>query len=71
MSPQHLRRLYWRYGNYEYDGRYDRRTKQPSPKCVPLAAAEQVFALYREKYFDFSVSPFHERSSTGSRTEPD
>lgn len=61
MSPRHLRRLHWRYQHYGYDGLYDRRTKQPSPKRVPLALAEQVFTLYREKYFDFSVRHFHEK----------
>src|SRR5437667_1987279 len=61
LSARQLRRLYYRYKNYGYDGLYDRRTGKPSPRRVPLAVAEQVFALYREKYFDFSVRHFHEK----------
>lgn len=29
LSPRQLRRLYWRYRRYGYDGLYDRRTGQP------------------------------------------
>src|SRR5712664_432610 len=61
ISPRQLRRLYDRYRKYGYDGLYDRRTGQPSPRCVPLALAEQVLGLYREKYSDFSVRHFHEK----------
>ena len=34
---------------------------------VPMETAEQVLALYREKYFDFNVRHFHEKlaRSTG------
>jgi hypothetical protein len=28
---------------------------------VPLAVVEQVFGLYREKYFDLNVRHFHEK----------
>ena len=38
-----------------------RRLGKPSPKRVPLALVEQVFALYREKYFDRNVRHFHEK----------
>ena len=61
LSARQLRRLYYRYKNYGYDGLYDRRSGKPSPRRVPLGVAEQVFALYREKYFDFSVRHFHEK----------
>lgn len=61
ISPRQLRRLYYRYRQYGYDGLYDRRTGQPSPRCVPLALAEQVLGLYREKYSDCSVRHFHEK----------
>jgi len=63
LSPRQLRRLYYRYRNYGYDGLYDRRTGKPSPRRVPLAVVEEVFRLYREKYFDFSVRHFHEKLS--------
>jgi transposase len=61
MSGRQLRRLYYRYRTYGYDGLYDRRTGKPSPRRVPLAVVERVLALYREKYFDFSVRHFHEK----------
>jgi transposase len=63
LSPRQLRRLYWRYRQYGYDGLYDRRKGKPSPRRVPLEVVEQVFALYREKYFDFSVRHFQEKLS--------
>lgn len=44
-----LRRLYQRYRRYGYDGMYDRRTGQPSPRRVKFAVVEQVLA-YQEKY---------------------
>jgi len=61
LSGRQLRGLYYRYRTYGYDGLYDRRKGKPSPRRVPLAVAERIFALYREKYFDFSVRHFHEK----------
>ena len=61
MSPRNLRRLYFRYRRFGYDGLFDRRTGKPSPKRVPLEKVEEVFRLYREKYYDFSVRHFHEK----------
>lgn len=61
LSGRQLRRLYYRYRTYGYDGLYDRRKGKPSPRRVPLTVAERIFALYREKYFDFSVRHFHEK----------
>ncbi len=61
LSPRQLRRLYYRYRTFGYDGLYDRRSGKPSPRRVPLGVAEKVFALYQEKYFDFSVRHFHEK----------
>ena len=61
LSGRQLRRLYYRYRTYGYDGLYDRRKGKPSPRRVPLAVAERIFTLYREKYFDFSVRHFHEK----------
>ncbi len=61
MSPRNLRRLYEKYRRFGFEGLYDRRTGRPSPRRVPLAVVEQVLALYREKYFDFSVRHFHEK----------
>jgi transposase len=61
MSDRQMRRLHWRYREHGYDGLLDRRVGKPSPKRVPLAVAEQVLGLYREKYFDLNVRHFHEK----------
>ncbi len=42
-------------------GLLDRRPGKPSPKRAPLAVVEQVFRLYREKYFGLNVRHFHEK----------
>jgi transposase len=61
MSDRNMRRLHGRYREHGYDGLMDRRVGQPSSKRVPLAVVEQVFTLYREKYFDLNVRHFHEK----------
>jgi len=61
ITDRQMRRWYWRYKEYGYDGLLDRRVGKPSPRRVPLAVVEQVFALYREKYFDLNVRHFHEK----------
>ena len=44
-----------------YDGLFDRRRRQPSPRRVPLEVVRQVLTLYRERYFDCNVLHFHEK----------
>lgn len=61
MSDRNMRRYRNRLEQGGYDGLIDRRTRRPSPKRVPMAQAEQVLTLYREKYFDFNVRHFHEK----------
>jgi len=61
ITDRQMRRWHWRYQEYDYDGLLDRRVGKPSPKRVPLAVVEQVFAMYREKHFDFNVRHFHEK----------
>jgi transposase len=61
ITDRQMRRWHWRYREYGYDGLLDRRVGKPSPKRVPLAVVEQIFALYREKYFDLNVRHFHEK----------
>jgi transposase len=61
ISDRSMRRWRERYDEWGYDGLWDRRRKRPSPRRVPLAVAEKVFELYREKYFDFNVRHFHEK----------
>ena len=60
ISDRQMRRWKRRYEVWGYDGLYDRRRGQPSPRRVPLAVVEKVLELYREKYFDWNVRHFHE-----------
>src|SRR5271155_4846929 len=61
ISDRQMRRWRERYEEGGYDGLIDRRRGRPSQKRVPLAQAEQVLGLYREKYFDLNVRHFHEK----------
>jgi transposase len=61
VSDRTMRRWRQRYQEHGYDGLYDCRKRQPSPKRMPLATLEQVLTLYREQYFDFNVRHFHEK----------
>ena len=61
ISDRSMRRWRERYEEHGYDGLFDRRRGQPSPKRVPLATVEQVLGLYREHYFDLNVRHFHEK----------
>src|SRR5260370_26283975 len=61
ITDRQLRRWHGRYREYGYDGLLERRVGKPSPQRVPLAVVEQVFTLYREKYFDLNVRHFHEK----------
>src|SRR5690242_11767609 len=61
VSDRTMRRWRERYQEHGFDGLYDRRKRSPSPKRVPLATAERILQLYREKYFDFNVRHFHEK----------
>src|SRR3972149_5747937 len=61
ISARQMRRWKRRYERCGYDGLFDRRRQQPSPKRVPLAVVQQVLTLYRERYFDCNVLHFHEK----------
>src|SRR5262244_1314671 len=61
ISDRQMRRWRERYEEFGYDGLFDRRRGQPSPKRVPVQTVEQVLGLYGEKYFDFNVQHFHEK----------
>src|SRR5712692_347858 len=61
ISVRSMRRWRWRYEQYGYDGLFDRRRGQPSPKRVPLKTVEEVLRLYQEQYPDFNVRHFHEK----------
>jgi hypothetical protein len=56
-----MRRWRERYEEFGYDGLIDRRRGKPSPRRVPVATVERVFALYRETYLDLNVQHFHEK----------
>lgn len=61
LSDRQMRRWKVRYERLGYDGLFDRRSKRPSPRRVPMKRAEGVLKLYRERYFDFNVKHFHEQ----------
>jgi transposase len=61
MSDRQLRRWRIRWDKGGYDGLYDQRAKRPSPRRVPMADAEKVLGLYRERYFDLNVKHFVEK----------
>ena len=61
ISDRQMRRWRERYEEFGYDGLFDRRRGQPSPKRVPVATVEQVLGLYRDQYFDLNVRHFHEK----------
>ncbi len=61
ISDRQMRRWKVRYERWGYDGLFDRRRRQPSPKRVPLEVVRQVLTLYRERYFDCNVLHFHEK----------
>jgi transposase len=61
ISDRQMRRWRERYEAFGYDGLFDRRRGQPSPKRVPLATVEKVLGLYRDRYFDLNVRHFHEK----------
>ncbi len=61
ISDRQMRRWKRRYERWGYDGLFDRRRKQPSPKRVPLEVVREVLTWYREQYFDLNVLHFHEK----------
>ena len=61
ISQRSMRRWRERLEEFGYDGLFDRRRGQPSPKRVPLAMVERVLGLYRDRYFDLNVQHFHEK----------
>ena len=57
ISDRQMRRWKGRYEKWGYDGLFDRRRQQPSPKCVPLEVVQQVLTLYRERSFGRTMEP--------------
>ena len=61
ISDRHKGRWRERYVEEGYDGLFDRRRGKPSHRRVAMETVEKVFALFREKYFDFNAQHFHEK----------
>src|SRR5919202_6757541 len=61
VTDRTMRRWRERYQEHGYDGLYDYRKRQPSPKRIRVEVLEQVLRLYREQYYDFNVRHFHEK----------
>ena len=61
MSVRNMQRKRQSYQDYGYDGLFDQRRGKRSIHRVPMATAERVLALYRDKYPDFNVRHFHEK----------
>ena len=60
VSYRTMKRWKVKYKEHGYDGIFDRRMKQPSPKRVPMEEVEKILWLYREKYTGFNVQHFYE-----------
>jgi transposase len=61
ITDRQLRRIRERYAEHGYDGLYDYRKRQPSPKRVSVELLQRVLMLYQEQYRDFNVRHFHEK----------
>ena len=59
-TPRSIRRLRWRYERRGYDGLLDHRRGRPSPRAVPVAEAQRIIALYRQRYDGFNGRHFHQ-----------
>ena len=69
VSDRTMRRWRDRLEQDGYDGLYDYRLNQPSPKRLPVATLEKVLKLYQEKYFDLNIRHFHEKLSEVEKVE--
>lgn len=61
VSYRTMKRWKQRYETNGYDGVYDRRMQQPSPKRVPMKELQTILELYKKKYHGFNVTHFHEK----------
>ncbi len=68
-SPRHIRRIKQRYETDGFHALFDGRIGKASPRRVPITIVEEVLRLYREEYFDFNVSHFHEKLVEKHRIE--
>lgn len=61
ITDRGMRRWRKRLEIQGYEGLFDRRTRRPSARRIPMAKVETVLKLYREKYFDLNVKHFVEK----------
>jgi transposase len=59
-QPRTLRRWRLRYQQRGYDGLWDRRRHQPSPRRAPVAEVARITRLYQKQYTGFNAAHFHE-----------
>lgn len=69
VTDRTMRRWRDRMEEHGYDGLYDYRIKQPSPKRFPVATLEKVLRLYQEKYYDLNILHFHEKLTEVEKIE--
>jgi transposase len=60
LSVRTLRRYRAGLEKWGYEGLFDRRRRRPSPRSVPVAEAERVLRLYRERYRGWNVRHFYQ-----------
>jgi transposase len=61
VSYRTMKRWKTRFETNGYDGIFDRRMQQPSPKRVPMKELEKILLLYRNEYSGLNVTHFHEK----------
>lgn len=61
ISARHLRRIKQEYEKFGFHSMFDKRIGKASSRRIPIATVEEVLRLYRDEYFDFNVSHFHEK----------
>ena len=61
VSYRTMKRWKSRYEINGYDGIFDRRMQQPSPKRVPMKELQKILELYQKTYHGFNVTHFHEK----------
>jgi transposase len=63
ITARQMRRWKHRYERYGYDGLVDGRGGKPRRKRITLETLEQLYALRRTQYADFSVQHFWEKAT--------
>jgi transposase len=61
ISCRHLRRIKQKYEEFGFHSLFDKRVGKESSRRVPIQIVEEVLRLYKDEYFDFNVSHFHEK----------